>query len=531
MNSFFLNFRQFLGRLSSGQRIALAVVIIGAIAILSGIASWAGRPDYALLFGRLDPTDASKVVETLRAEGIKFELQDSGTAIFVPREDVYELRLRFAGEGVVSDGPAGYELFDSGTLGMTDFMQKLNMKRALEGELSRTISSIRQVDMARVHLVMPERSPFRETQTNPSASVVVQFSGNQRLKSDQIQGITALVSGAVEGLDPDDVTVLDTRGNLLSNPDSHNPQVAAGATQLRLQQTVEAHLVDKGQSMLDRVLGPGNAIVRVAATLDFNRMVSEREFIDPESATVISEEELEETNIGGTGAATSAIRNYDLNRTRERVEESVGDVRYLTVSVILNQRLVPGEDGAEAIPSPYSEKELNEIETIVRNAVGFNETRGDRIAITQAQFDTSMDQQLATQISDQRSNERMALYLRYGLMVLALAVAAWLLRSTSKNMNLGELMPQKQLDGTPEQAQLAKQDVAGLVGPHDEEEETDESPALVDDVYTSKLSADARRRLKAKHLMFEEIKSQVTAQPEETAELIHSWIVTDSKHA
>src|SRR5690606_20378247 len=127
-----------------------------------------------------------------------------------------------------------------------------------------------------VHLVVPERSPFRETQTQPTASVVIQHAGNQRLGAEHIQGISALVSGAVEGLSPESVTVLDTRGNLLSNPDAHNTHASAGSTQLRLQQTVEAHLLDKGQSMLDRVLGPGNAIVRVAALLNFDRTVSER---------------------------------------------------------------------------------------------------------------------------------------------------------------------------------------------------------------------------------------------------------------
>src|SRR5690606_34589052 len=142
---------------------------------------------------------------------------------------------------------------------------------------------------------------------------------------------------------------------------------------LRMQQTVETHLMDKGQSMLDRVLGSGNAIVRVAATLNFDRTVSEREFIDPESATVISEEELEETNVGGTGSATSAIRNYDLNRTRERLEESVGEVEFLTVSVILNQRLQADDAGETVAPRPYTANEIAEIEALVRNAVGFSE--------------------------------------------------------------------------------------------------------------------------------------------------------------
>lgn len=529
MNPFFSNLRLFFGRLSAGQKIALAVVLIGGIVTLSGVASWAGRPDYALLFGRLEPSDASKVVESLRSQGVKYELRQNGTAIFVPRDDVYELRLRFAGEGLVSEGPTGYELFDRGTLGMTDFMQKLNMKRALEGELARTIASVRQIDMARVHLVIPERSPFREAQSRPSASVVIQLSGASALGAEQIQGITALVGGAVEGLSESDVTVLDTRGNLLSNPEVNNPQMAVGTVQLRMQQTVEAHLTDKGQSMLDRVLGPGNAIVRVSASLDFDRSVSERAYLDPESATVISEEELEETNIGGTGNASSAVRNYDVNRTTERLEKSVGDVRYMTVSVILNQRLRPGEGAEAPVPHAYSDGELTQIEALVKNAVGFNADRGDRIAVTQTRFDTSFDQQLAAEIDNHRNTERTALYLRYGLMLLALLVAAWLLRSASRHINLVEFSgPLQMLSAAGGSGVLSGHEHARALDQHHEYQDEDQDLG-VDDVYMSKLTPEARRRLKAKHLMFEEIKNQVMTEPADTAETIKSWIITDMK--
>ena len=277
MNGFTQNIAEFLKGLTLGQKGALAAVVIGAVALLSAVAYWANKPDYALLFGSLGPEDANRVVETLQSERVKYQIRDAGSSIYVPRQDVYELRLRFAGQGVVSDGPVGYELFDGGTVGMTDFMQKLNLKRALEGELARTISSVRQVDIARVHLVIPERSPFRETQAAPTASVVLQLSGSARLSGEQIEGITALVSGAVEGLDPAQVTVLDTRGNMLSNPARAEGDTAETSNQLKQQRAIEQHLTEKGQSMLDQILGPGNSLVRVAASLDFSREISERD--------------------------------------------------------------------------------------------------------------------------------------------------------------------------------------------------------------------------------------------------------------
>jgi flagellar M-ring protein FliF len=538
MEPYFDNLKQFAGRLTLGQQVALSTVIIGGIALLIGIAYWAGRPDYALLFGNLEPTDASKIVESLESQNVTYEIRENGTAVYVPRQEVYELRLRLAGEGLVSDGPAGYELFDKGTLGMTDFMQKLNLKRALEGELAQTISSIKQVELCRVHLVIPERSPFRDTQAQPSASVVLQLTGSGNLTPQQIEGITELVSGAVEGLAPAGVTILDTRGNLLSNPEAGNTDTIAGNSQLKMQRAVENHLTEKGQSMLDQVLGPGNAIVRVTATLDFSHKVSEREIIDPESQTVISEEQLEEQ--GTPGTAASSVRNYELSRTRERSEKEVGDVSYLTVSVILNHKLTSapaeGEDtpAEEAEPSPYTPEELRNIESIVQNAVGFNPQRGDRIAIHQTRFDTTVDERIADDMLEQRKNEQFELYLRYGLMVLALALAVWLIRSASRHVTSGARAGSSSVHVLPRgSSQSAPRLASGQPLPLSTTgerlalmEEEDES-VDVNDVYASKLSPEARKRLKAKHLMFEEIKQQVMVKPEDAVDVIRSWIAED----
>lgn len=533
MNPYLDNLKQFVGRLTLGQQVALTTVILGGIALLIGIAYWAGRPDYALLFGNLEPTDASRIVESLESQNVKYEIRERGTAVYVPREDVYELRLRLAGEGLVSDGPAGYELFDKGTLGMTDFMQKLNLKRALEGELAKTISSIKQVELCRVHLVIPERSPFRDTQAQPSASVVLQLAGNSSLTPQQIEGITELVAGAVEGLTPTDVTILDTRGNLLSNPEAGNTDSMAGNAQLKMQRAIENHLTEKGQSMLDQVLGPGNAIVRVTAVLDFSHKVSEREVIDPESQTVISEEQLEEQ--GNPGTAASSVRNYELSRTRERLEKEVGNISYLTVSVILNHARRPvtsaGEEaGNENLePTPYTPEELLNIESIVQNAVGFNPERGDRIAIHQTRFDTTVDEQIAEEMLRQRRNEQFELYLRYGLMVLALGLAVWLIRSASRHVTSGT-QADDQLQAPSDDAALTAAQAPlplTVASEHPALSEEDDETVVVDDVYTSKLTPEARKRLKAKHLMYEEIKQQVTSEPENAVDVIRSWMAED----
>ena len=520
MSTFFQDFRAFVARLSAGQRVATGAVLLGGILLLVAIARWAGQPDYALLFGRLEPASADQVVEALREQGTPYQLQEGGSAIYVPRADVYELRLHFAGQGVVSNGPAGYELFDQGTLGMTDFMQKLNFKRALEGELARTIASIRQVETSRVHLVMPERSPFRKVQAEPSASVVVQQASAARLTEAQIEGIGVLVAGAVEGLAPSDVTVLDTRGNLLSRPDVGDSGVAASSAQLRARRAVEAYLAEKGQSMLDQVLGPGNAVVRVSATLDFDRAATERELIDPESATVISEERLDEK--GRAQNANSSVRSFEVSRTKERLEKSVGDVASLTLSVILNQKMAPT---SEAVPEPppifYSEREIENVEALVKNAVGFDLARGDRFAIYQTRFDTGADGEIATGIESPLWEEQLHLYLRYGLMVLALVVIAWLgaavLRHLTRRTSGGRLAGADGLSA----ARLAE-------GRRGRALRGRPQALRGEDVYASKLSPEARAHLAEKHLAFEDARQRVLENPERVAGLVRAWLNEDA---
>ncbi|MDX1532322.1 MAG: flagellar basal-body MS-ring/collar protein FliF, partial [Rhodothermales bacterium] len=246
--AFLTNLQGFFGRLTPGQRLTLGAVLVGSVAVLGAVAYWANRPDYALLFGRLDAADAAQIVEELREQNVTYDLREGGTAVYVERDAVYDLRLQLTSSGLVSEGPVGYELFDGGTLGMTDFMQKLNYKRALEGELARTIQNVRGVDQARVHLVLPERSPFRDRQTPPSASVVLALRGGVRLQPPQVEGVASLVAGAVEGMAVADVTVLDTRGTPLSDPSAGDDDLALTTTQLRTQRAVEEHLVEGGQT-------------------------------------------------------------------------------------------------------------------------------------------------------------------------------------------------------------------------------------------------------------------------------------------
>lgn len=426
--------RSAFSQLPASRRAALIGVVAGVLVLLLVVARWAAQPDYALLFGSLSPADAGRVVEQLEADAVQYSLRDGGTAIYVPRDEVYGLRLRLATEGVVSDGPAGYELFDGGTLGMTDFMQRLNVKRALEGELARTIGSVQQVESARVHLVLPERSPFRDQQTPPSASVVLSVRGP--LSPEQVAGVTALVAGAVEGMTPDQVTVIDEAGRMLAGPQAGGGATGMSSAQLRMRQEVEEHLARAGQTMLDQMLGAGRAVVRVSADLDLARTETEANRVDPESQTMISEERQEEAGEAGTGAQ-STVRNYELSRETVRAEREAGEIRGLTVSVLLDEAAPPADPRAPreaGAPTPFSEAQLRQIESLVKNAVGFNPERGDRFAVQQIRFNPDGGAGGATDASAQRA-EWVALGVRYGVILLALFLAYRLLRSLVRRLD------------------------------------------------------------------------------------------------
>ncbi|MCS7082334.1 MAG: flagellar basal-body MS-ring/collar protein FliF [Bacteroidetes bacterium] len=544
MGSWWEGLRRFWFSLTAAQRISLfgvsAIVLGGLIAL----ALWASRPTYALLFSRLEAAEASRIVEELQKEKIPYRLRDGGSSIYVPSDRVYELRVRLAGKGLASGKSLGYELLDGNGLGMTDFMQRVNLKRAIEGELSRTISNLEQVEMARVHLVVPERAPFQAAQNVPSASVVVKLRPGMALSPAQIEGIAALVAGSVEGLTVENVTILDTRGNLLSNTAARNPEFSAASAQIKYQQELEAYLTQKGQSMLDNVLGRGNSLVRVSAEVDFTRLVQERDLIDPESQTVISEETLDEQREAPTGGATGAnagagaqqrvanmVRNYELSRTRERIEHGVGQIKRLSVSVILNyRRLTTGDPNTGGVRyEPYSAQELESFADLVRKAVGFQSERGDELSIQQIRFDTSADEQLEKELQAWQRRQQQQQYLRYGLIALGLVLAFLLVLLLVRRLGQ-RVEPYPLSSGAPLPPGQTVNLLTGRPEPVLEGLESGDYE-LSEDMFIQRLSPEARARVRAKEKMMEEIRSFVEQEPDAATNLIRTWLVEDEVHA
>ncbi len=375
------------GGLSFNQKVILAAVGTASIICVVVFSLWLQKDEMAVLFTNLTPEDASVALQELSKQDVPTKLKNGGTTILVPSSMKDKMRLDLAAKGVPSSGTVGFEIFDGNQYGLTEFLQNVNFKRALEGELTKTVESLQGIQSARVHLVMPKPSIFKKMAAEPTASVVLQLGRGRGIAPQQITGIQNLVAGAVENLKADNVTVLDQAGKVLSNA-VRNDDIGRSETQLALRRDVEDHLAEKASSMLDAVLGPGKSIVKVDATLNFEKIERQREIYDP-AATVVRSEVRNESNVSSTGETTeTSTTNYEINKTVEHVISQTGGIQSLSVAVFVDGHYEPGEDGEDPVYTPLSDEELGQLKRVVERAVGMNAARGDQVEIVNMRFQT-----------------------------------------------------------------------------------------------------------------------------------------------
>lgn len=392
--------------LSITQKITVVGSMVVTVAALWMLVQWAGAPDMVPLFSNLPAEDAGKITQWLDENQVPFELEQGGSRILVPRKHQYQSRIQLAQEGLPTVRGTGYEIFDETNLGMSEFVQKLNFRRALEGELSRTVTSLDEVDDARVHIVLPEEALFREQQEDPSASVTLKLRGG--LKEGQIAGITHLIASSVEGLSSDQVTVIDSQGNILSDMRASDPLMAMTSTQLQLKNDVERNLTSKVETMLTQLLGPDKSIVRVSVELDFTHSQTTSETYDPDQTAVRSEEINENSRntqdqetinpvdptqppLASTDTETESniITNYEVSKTLTQESRQTGGVKRISASILIDgvYQTIETEEGDET--SQYMERsteEMTKIEQAVRGALGADNTRGDQISVLNIPF-------------------------------------------------------------------------------------------------------------------------------------------------
>ncbi|MDB5375664.1 MAG: fliF, partial [Rubritepida sp.] len=395
-----------LGRLQLG---ALAGVGIGVLGLIAWLVLRAGTPPMGLLYGELETRDAGAVVAALERQRVPYRLAANGTQVLVPAEDVPRLRLSLAREGLPAGGSIGNEIFDRGeSLTTTPFQQEMNRLRALEGELARSIRALQGVRAARVHLVLPRREAFSRERAEAQASVLLTMQGVQRLDREGVQAVLHLVVTAVSGLRPQNVSIVDSRGELLARGGQALTGPAGAQTQDELRRGQEARLARGVEEMLERVLGPGRVRAEVAMEMDFDRVETREERFDPDNQVARSTQSTTENNRtqepgtvsvgnnlpgaepsgGGNGNTESKqeeTTNYEIGRSTRNVLREHPVVRRLTVAVLVDG---VAESQPEGPPThrERSPEELARISSLVRNAVGFNEQRGDRVEVVSMRF-------------------------------------------------------------------------------------------------------------------------------------------------
>jgi flagellar M-ring protein FliF len=416
-------FKAIIKTMSVGKLITLAALVLGTIAGVITLINWSNKPEYLPLYTNLSAEDASEVVANLRERKIPYQLSHDGATVQIPRESVYEMRLALASEGLPRGGGVGFEVFDNTKLGMTEFVQNINYQRALQGELSRTINGLSEIESSRVHIVMAQQSLFIEQEEPASASVILKLRPGRWLSDGQVQGIVHLVASSVPRLSPENITIVDSNGKLLAGRQDEPTAAKISADQLDYQQRKEKILEQQVLTMLEKVLGTNKAIVRVACDLDFVQQDKTEELYLPENQVVRSEQLSSEISAnsdtkpqGVPGLASNITknasvvtqktgsngfekkdqtRNYEIGKTVSHHIMPTGRLKRLSVAVIVDgtyETYTVGKGDKQEVKTKYiprSAEEMAKLQSIVKRAINFDETRGDKVEVANISFNTN----------------------------------------------------------------------------------------------------------------------------------------------
>ena len=406
--------------LSPTHRIIVSAAGVAVVLGIGAMLYWAQRPDMKLLYGKLGEKEAAEVVKELEAQSIPFQIGGGGSSIYVDSKDVYRVRMNLAAKGLPTADGVGFEIFDRSNFGISDFVQRTNYTRALQGELSRTVAQMQGVKSARVMVVLPEsRLLVRTTDSRPTASVFVD-TGSAQLDKEAVNSIRSLVASSVEGLKVDDVAVIDNAGNVLSEDLKSDPQLGSAANIVKYKQQTEEYLASKVETMLAKVLGPGNSVVRVSATINTEAATMTQERFDPEGQVPRQEVTVEDTSstnetgaepAQGAGVAantpaqpqankpgtnkssntsrSSKTQSYEINKTLTNTVKNPGDITRITAAVFLAEK--SSETGEL---TPRTPEQLNELRSMVINALGIevpkNENPASFVSIKEVAFPSTV---------------------------------------------------------------------------------------------------------------------------------------------
>ncbi|CAB3694293.1 Flagellar M-ring protein [Paraburkholderia phenoliruptrix] len=416
-----------LAQMRGNPRAPLIFAVAVLVAVVAGLFLWSRAPDYKVLYSNLSDRDGGAIITALQQANIPYKFSDAGGAILVPAEQVHEMRLRLASQGLPKSGSVGFELMDNQKFGISQFAEQINYQRALEGELERTIESISSVKSARVHLAIPKPSVFVRDKEAPSASVLVNLFPGRALDEGQVLAITHMVSSAVPEMPVKGVTILDQDGNLLTQPSTGG---GLDASQLKYRQQIERNTQQRIDAILAPLFGAGNAHSQVSADIDFSRSEQTSENYspngNPQQAAIRSQQSSTATEMSQGGAsgvpgalsnqppqpasapinapngASSSVTttpvsdrkdmttNYELDKTVRHLEQPMGGIRRLSVAVVVNYlRVVDGK--GHATMQPVSADKLAQVNQLVKDAMGFDAQRGDSVNVVNSPFTAELD--------------------------------------------------------------------------------------------------------------------------------------------
>jgi flagellar M-ring protein FliF len=388
--------------MSMARQVGLVLLTAACLAATAGICIWASRPDYRMLFSGLDPEDAGAITAKLQAQSVPYRLEANGTTILVPADQAQQARLKLAMEGLPEKGGKGWDLFDNAPLGTTPMQQQVNYIRAMQVELAKSIMKFEPVALARVHIVRPEPTPFIKEQKPTTASVILKIKPGAALSRGKAAGIQSFVARSVEGLLPENVAILDTTGRVLSDNRNASQMEGQVSTQLEYQRELESYLSSKAEDMLGLALGPGRAVIRVTASINFKKTEETKETYNNDDKAVLEEvlRNNKETGAGpsaggvaGTGSnlkkpgptpgppeskkqEENITTKYAVSKVIQKFEDRFGNIERISVAAMVD---LSGVDGKPTPGAPGMD--LKGIENLVKQAVGFKTGR-DQIAVT-----------------------------------------------------------------------------------------------------------------------------------------------------
>ncbi|MDR4509053.1 MAG: flagellar M-ring protein FliF [Candidatus Brocadiaceae bacterium] len=562
--------------ISFPQKFIMILLTLSFIGGIVGVTQWARKPDYGLLYGDLDPKESSQIVEKLKEAHIPYKITSNGTMILISNEHVHEMRMKLASEGLPRE-ESGYEILDKVSFGTSDFIQKINYRRAIQGELAKTIEHLDYVDWAQVHLAVPESSLFVEEEKPVTASVILKVRTGGKLKEEKVASIVHLVSASVEGLETNNVTVTDTRGNLLSKKKSMMSMTGTSNDELDIRMKIEDYYVVKAQELLEKIVGPGKAVVRVSADLDFKHVDEKRIEFDPEKRvprvqTVTTRVSGGSPFSGGGGIAgmqanlnlsqsgiiqsagsseeeETAQTQYELSKLERVVSDHGASLKRLSVAVLLDgsyEETVSEDGEVQRTYIPRSRGEMERVAALVKQAMGIDESnyRNDSFEIQNIQFHEPDYKDEAEKLEGEQKKEFIIKVAKNGsLGITVIAFLLFVMKSIGKMKNQKEnglavssAQIKKHYEAakgragkrkamTPEEYRAGKDAYMDAIDVEDDEFENEhrrlEAEALAEE---KRLQAEEKRVA----MMREQVVKMVKKSPSVTAGSLKRWIVDDT---